>query len=135
MSHRILAIDDDFKFTNVLRANLERLDEFTVQVVNDPRSAIDEARRYRPEVILLDLMMPGMDGCDVLIQLQQDVQLQHIPVILLTGLLTDEKGLPRHDPQEEEMSFLSKPVDMDVLTRTLREAIRRPAAPRSNLTV
>jgi CheY-like chemotaxis protein len=124
MSNKILAVDDDQHFTNMLKMNLERTGEFEVKVVNDPTRALETARHFKPEVVLLDIIMPKLDGGDVLLQLRQDPDLHKVPVIMLTALLSDgDEEVWKTDDADQEMGFLSKPVDMDMLVGSIRRAI------------
>ena len=124
MSNKVLAVDDDQHFTNMLKMNLERNGEFEVKVVNDPTHALEMARHFKPEVVLLDIIMPKLDGGDVLLQLRQDPELHKVPVIMLTALLSDgDEENWKTDEADQEMAFLSKPVDMDMLVGSIRRAL------------
>lgn len=124
MPSRVLAVDDDQHFTNMLKMNLERGGEFQVKVVNDPSRALETARDFRPQVVLLDIIMPKLDGGDVLLQFREDPELHSTPVIMLTALLSDgDEEKWRTDESDQEMGFLSKPVDMEMLIGTLRRAL------------
>jgi CheY-like chemotaxis protein len=124
MSNKVLAVDDDQHFTNMLKMNLERNGEFEVKVVNDPTHALEMARHFKPEVVLLDIIMPKLDGGDVLLQLRQDPEFHKVPVIMLTALLSDgDEENWKTDEADQEMAFLSKPVDMDMLVGSIRRAL------------
>jgi len=123
MPNKVLAVDDDQHFTNMLKMNLERSGEFEVKVVNDPSKALEVARHFRPQVVLLDIIMPKLDGGDVLLLFRQDPDLHKVPIIMLTALLNEKDEEWRTDEADQEMGFLSKPVDMDILVGTLRKAL------------
>lgn len=124
MPNKILAVDDDQHFTNMLKMNLERSGEFEVQVVNDPTKALETARHFKPQVVLLDIIMPKLDGGDVLLLFRQDPDLHKTPVIMLTALLSDgDEETWTTDDADKEMGFLSKPVDMDLLVGSIRRAL------------
>jgi CheY-like chemotaxis protein len=124
MPNKVLAVDDDQHFTNMLKMNLERTGEFEVKVVNDPTKALETAHLFKPQVILLDIIMPKLDGGDVLLLFRQDPELHKVPVIMLTALLSDgDEENWKTDDADQEMSFLSKPVDMDVLVGSIRKAL------------
>lgn len=86
MSERIsiLAIDDEEHIRDILEYNL-KLDGFEVYVAEDGRKGLELARKMRLDVILLDWMMPEMDGLEVLSELKKDEQTKHIPVFMLTA--------------------------------------------------
>ena len=62
---KILIIDDEVVFTDLMRMNLEKTGEFKVKVENESTLALRAAREFEPDVILLDIVMPGMDGGDL----------------------------------------------------------------------
>jgi len=128
MQHPVLIVDDDADFTTMIQRTLERHGEFQVHAVNDPFQALEAARRIKPSLVLLDIMMPGMDGGEVLLLIREDEELRHLPVILLTSLCTEIDGPRPTEPQDEEMNFLHKPVETEVLLRTARRAIGLPEA-------
>lgn len=77
-------IDDDDDIRAVARASLERIGGYGVVTAGDGASGVDTAARERPDAILLDVMMPGMDGPSTLAELRAR-DLGHVPVILLTA--------------------------------------------------
>ena len=80
----VLVVDDEEHIRNILEYNL-RLDGFEVYLAENGRTAIECARQKKPEVILLDWMMPEMDGLEVLSELKHDKTTEHIPVFMLTA--------------------------------------------------
>src|SRR5262249_15329444 len=83
---RILVVDDDPTVAEVVVRYLER-DGYDVEVVGDGVAALDRARRSVPQLVVLDLMLPGVDGLDVCRQLRE---LAPVPVIMLTARGTEE---------------------------------------------
>ena len=71
----------------LLKINLEKTGEFEAQIENDSSLALGTAQRFQPDAIILDVVMPGMDGGDVQAQLQGDPFLSSVPIILLTALV------------------------------------------------
>ncbi len=82
--HRVLVVDDEADVLLLCRANLE-FEGFEVLEAADGASALEQARRERPDVVLLDVMMPEMDGWQVLAALKEDEELAPIPVVMLTA--------------------------------------------------
>ncbi|HIJ53102.1 MAG TPA: response regulator [Planctomycetes bacterium] len=80
----ILVVDNDEIVRNVLKYDL-KLDGFNVYVAEDGPTGIKLAQENGPELILLDWMMPGMDGLEVLSELKHDERTEDIPVFMLTG--------------------------------------------------
>ena len=86
----VLVIDDDATVQDLLRRSLSR-DGFRVETANDGASGLTRARELQPAIITLDVMMPGMDGWEVLGALKADPMTANIPVIVMS--IVDEKGL------------------------------------------
>jgi len=92
---RILVIDDEPDYAFVLRLALEGTGRYVVREENDPARAEDAARAFRPDLVVLDLLMPGLHGPEVADQLASDPELKGLPVVYLTALPVDaDGGLP-----------------------------------------
>jgi len=83
-----------------------------------------DARAFRPELILLDVMMPELDGGDVAAQLQADPLLRDIPIVFLTALVSNEET-GGHEMVCGSMPYLAKPVDFGELTKCIEEHVRK----------
>lgn len=81
---RILVIDDEPEITEIIDTYLTE-SGFTVAVENDPQSALERAKTFNPDVILLDIMMPAIDGYEVCRQLKAIPTFASTPIIFLTG--------------------------------------------------
>jgi CheY-like chemotaxis protein len=81
---KILVVDDEPEITEIVDAFLTTAG-YQVAVENSANGGIQRARTFRPHLILLDIMMPGMDGYEVCNQLKQDIATADIPVVFLTG--------------------------------------------------
>jgi len=81
---KILVIDDEPEITDIVETFLTE-SGYTVEVENTAKNALEKARKFNPEVILLDIMMPDVDGYNVCQEIKNDPALAHIPVIFLTG--------------------------------------------------
>ena len=82
---RILIVDDEVGAARLLGANLEATGNYETRVENWPEDIIAVAREYRPDVIVMDIIMPRMSGGDAVALLQADPVLRSIPVIFLTA--------------------------------------------------
>ena len=91
---RIIVVDDEPDFTMLVRAHLESLGHFNVHEENDSTNAVRAAREFDPDLILLDIMMPEMDGSEVAAHLCADSRLADVPVIFLTALVQKPSGTP-----------------------------------------
>jgi CheY-like chemotaxis protein len=93
MSRRVLIVDDQADIRDIARVGLELTTDWTVEVASSGAEALEIAARERPDAILLDVMMPHMDGPSAVRALRANPQTMDIPVILLTArMLTDDGG-------------------------------------------
>lgn len=88
---KILIIDDEKGFTAMLSLNLESTGNYDVRIENDPLNALSAALQFRPDLILLDIIMPNMEGPDVAIQIKSHSQLKAVPIVFLTATVTKEE--------------------------------------------
>lgn len=108
MSHRVLAVDDDPVIQRLLEVNLE-LEGYEVALASDGVEALDVARSFRPHVILLDVMMPRMDGWETCEQLKADAELKDIPVVFLSARAQDADVA--RGTAAGAAAYLTKPFD------------------------
>src|SRR5678815_5420661 len=78
---RILIVDDEVPFTRMVKLNLEKTGAFEVRAENRATYAVAAAREFKPDLIILDVIMPGMDGGDVQNKLKRDRSLRHTPCL------------------------------------------------------
>ncbi|WP_328989774.1 response regulator transcription factor [Kribbella sp. NBC_01245] len=119
MAARILVAEDDLKQAELIRRYLERDGHSTV-VVHDGRAAIEEARRRAPDLLVLDVMMPKVDGLDVTRVLRAD---GNIPIIMLTARSTEDDLLLGLDLGADD--YLTKPYNPRELVARVRTVLRR----------
>lgn len=120
MKSRILVVDDNVNLTTLLGKTLGRFG-YDVVAENDSEFALDTTRRVRPNLILLDVMMPNRDGGEVLQDLRKDVLLRNIPVILLTGLAREAQTLANQGGIQSVV--LSKPIELKLLLSEIESHI------------
>jgi two-component system, OmpR family, response regulator len=85
---RILIVDDDANSTHLVKILLERSGPYLVLEENDPTKADQTAHSFKPDVILLDIVMPKIDGGELATQIEADSELRDTPIIFLTALVT-----------------------------------------------
>jgi diguanylate cyclase len=117
----VLMIDDEPMLTDVIQAYLEDAGYTHLVAVNDPTVALETARRCKPSLVLLDLMMPKVSGFDILEQLRRDDELRYVPVIVLTAASDPATKLRALDLGATE--FLAKPVDASELVLRVRNSL------------
>jgi CheY-like chemotaxis protein len=125
MSHKILLIDDEEGFTRLLKMNLEKSGKYEVMVENNSMRAHTTARHFLPDLILLDVVMPGLDGGDLLSRFGDDPSLRNVPVVMLTALVSRDDTSPQAVAQSGTISVLPKPVDLAKLTQVMEEALAK----------
>ena len=119
---RILVIDNDPASTRMVRLTLERQPIFEVCELNDPTRAVRTAREFQPDLILLDVEMPEMDGGEVARNLQIEPMLRALPIIFVTSLVTEEETA-RHPMYTNGLRVLAKPLTMAKLVRCVAERL------------
>ncbi len=127
MSELVLVADDDPDILTVVKVNLE-LDGFEVETAVDGEDALQKATSNPPNVIILDIMMPRMDGLTALHRLRSQATTAGIPIILLTA-----RGLPEDRVRGLELGaddYITKPFDITELAARVRAVLRRTQAAR-----
>ena len=92
---RILVVDDTTDISMPLKMYLEKTGGYEVRVESLGGKALGTAKEFKPDLILLDVVMPDVDGGDVASQLEDDPATQHIPVVLLTASVTKQEASER----------------------------------------
>jgi DNA-binding response OmpR family regulator len=124
---RILIVDDEASFTRMVKLNLEKTGQFEVREENKATYAVAAAREFKPDLIILDVIMPNLDGGDIFGQLQNDRHLKGTPVIFLTATVSPrEAGVKGFN--SGGALFLAKPVTLENLMACIQDHIRKPAA-------
>jgi diguanylate cyclase (GGDEF)-like protein len=116
----ILVVDDER--SNIMALTNMLASEYNVYAAKNGPDALDVAKEYLPDLILLDILMPDMDGYEVLSQLKADEDTQSIPVIFITGLDgsdNEEKGL-----KMGAVDYINKPFSVSVVTRRIRNQVQ-----------
>jgi two-component system, OmpR family, phosphate regulon response regulator PhoB len=120
----ILVVEDEAHIRRVLEYNL-KLDGFEVYLAEDGATGLKLAREKRPDVILLDWLMPVMNGLQVLVELKTSSSTEHIPVFMLTA-----KGMLNDVAQAIEIGaddYITKPFNPIQLGKTIREKLEKCA--------
>jgi CheY-like chemotaxis protein len=116
---RILVVDDQARDTRLMKLYLERTNDYMVREENNARAATSAAEEFQPHLILLDVMMPGMDGGELAACFQANPKLKAVPIVFLTAAVT--KGeVKAGGGQVGGHSFLAKPVVLTEVVACLR---------------
>jgi putative two-component system response regulator len=121
MSGRILIVDDESAARTAL-ATLLRREGFEVDEVRDGASALNRCASFRPDLVLLDILMPGVSGFEVCRQIKATPETRLTPVVLITGLSATEDRIEGINAGADD--FLSKPIDFNELLARTRSLLR-----------
>ncbi len=123
---RILIVDNDRDTTHLVKILLERTGRYSVREENDATKAHQSAQNFRPDLILLDVVMPETDGGEVAAQIQADPELRRTPVIFLTALVTETET--KAGLRIQGHPFLAKPINIPELINGIEENLAAHAA-------
>ena len=127
MKKRIFVIDDEPDFTQLLRLSLEAQGYYHVGEENDALQAVAAARLFDPDLIVLDIMMPDVDGSEVAAQIRRDPVLRDIPILFLTALVSDGDA-PQGMCNSGGQVFLPKSIEIERLMECIEEKLGNPVA-------
>ena len=116
----ILVVDDERDLADLVAINLEAVG-YRVSLARDGIEALESIRHERPDLVLLDVMMPRADGWHVLGDLQQDEETRDLPVVMLTALAGERDVIRGH--LEGAVSYVTKPFDIRGLLRCVEDAL------------
>jgi DNA-binding response OmpR family regulator len=120
---KILVVDDEADLVSVLRFGLQ-VEGFTVIDAGDGEAGLRRAREERPDLIVLDLMLPKLDGYEVCRALKFDERYRGIPIIILSARSGEADRRLAHDMGAD--AFMTKPYDMRDLVGRIRARLRIP---------
>ena len=128
---RVLHVDDEPDIREVVEFSLGLDPDFTVQGCNSGKEALAVAAAWRPDIILLDVMMPGLDGPATLAQLRENAETAHFPVVFMTAR-TRARETDRFRSLGA-VGVIPKPFDPMTLAASLREYVQPPPDPLAHL--
>ena len=117
---RILVVDDQASNTRLVKLYLEQTKDYMVREENHAQAALSAAEEFQPHLILLDVMMPGMDGGEVAAYFQANPKLKAVPIVFLTAAVTKQE-VEAGAGQRGGCSFLAKPVVLSELAACLKQ--------------
>lgn len=110
---RILVIDDEPDFSALFKENLEEAGKYVVETENDPAKAVEHAREFQPDLIFVDVVMPSMDGGDVVTAIKAQPRFARTPVLMLTALVEEDPAKPTGESESGGLTFVSKTTRLD----------------------
>jgi CheY-like chemotaxis protein len=125
---RILVVDDEASLTRLLKLNLEQEGDYEVRVEVDSSRALSVAREFRPDLVLLDLVMPHLSGYEVAEQLTADEELKGTPIVFITAVpnrqcVVENPRLPDLGP------VIAKPSSIEQIVAILEERLGNVGVP------
>lgn len=119
---KILIVEDEKDIVELLQYNLEK-ENFKIQSANNGQRALDLARKNHPDLILLDLMLPEIDGLEVCRILKKDPKTSHIPIIMLTAKSAESDKIVGLELGADD--YITKPFSMKELIARVKALLRR----------
>jgi len=121
---RILVVDDEKSFTSLLKLNLEETGHYDVRVENWPEDALAAAKEFKPDLVLLDIIMPRLPGGNVAAQIKNDPHLKQTPIVFLTA------AVRKHQVEENDgiicdFPCLAKPATVETIIEMIEKHARK----------
>ena len=111
MKKKILVVDDETSITRLLKLNLEGTDKYVVREENEGARAVAAAQEFKPDLVLLDVMMPDADGGDVAAGIRGHRELKNVPIVFLTAAVRKEE-LQERGGMIGGFPYIAKPLDV-----------------------
>jgi len=118
---KVTIVDDEEDFLKLIKTSLERTGQFEVVTINDPVNIIKDLSENQPQVILLDILMPTMDGIEVCELLNRTIGLDKIPIIMVSALGEDLDKLKAY--KMGVVDFIVKPITREDVIRKIEKAV------------
>lgn len=118
---RVMMVDDEIEFLKITKLNLEMTGKYKVMTLSSAKDIISQVQRFKPDIILLDILMPKIDGVEVCKILNENPEGKKIPIIVLSALDTDKDKLMMY--KLGVVDFLTKPIEKDSLIAKIEKAL------------
>jgi two-component system alkaline phosphatase synthesis response regulator PhoP len=118
---RVLVIDDEENFTKLVKLNLEATGNFEVMVLSTPKDIILHLKKFKPDLVLLDLLMSGIGGLEACDMLNDDPLGQKVPIIILSAL--DKPADKSNAFKKGVVDYLVKPIETNELISRIEKAL------------
>lgn len=130
-SHKVLVVDDEEPILELLKYNLEK-QGFEVETASNGIEAVDTARRFHPDLVLLDIMMPKMDGVEACRQIRATPELQNIFIVFLTARAEEYSEVAAFDVGADD--YILKPIKPRALVSRINALFRRDSKKKNTST-
>lgn len=120
---KVIIVDDEILFLRIIKINLERTGRYEVEAVSDATNILSRIKAFNPDIILLDILMPKINGMEVCKMLSADPVGKKVPVIALSALDTDNVKATMYELGV--IDFIAKPVEITELISRIDKALKR----------
>ncbi|MDP1854183.1 MAG: response regulator [Candidatus Omnitrophota bacterium] len=120
---KVLIIDDEVFFLQLVKPLLEKAGEYEVTTLISTKDLIKRINEFKPDIILLDIIMPDADGIEVCVSLKKEPFVRDIPVVMLSAMSRDIEKKKASEAGADD--FIAKPVKKDDLINKIEEVLRR----------
>jgi len=121
MAKKILVIDDELEMLNLVKFTLER-GGFEVSTCDNGRNAWDAITKVKPDLLILDVMLPGIDGYSLQLKISKDNSMKNMPIIVLTAL---EPSKTLFQKFTQVVGFMTKPFKTEELLEAVQSAVSK----------
>ncbi len=122
MTKKILLVDDEAVLTKMVKMNLERTGNYVVRTENEGTKALQAAREFKPDLILMDVMMPDLNGDEAIAEIREDPNLSSTPYVFMTAIVTKAETADMGNNIGGN-EFLAKPVKTEELIATIERIL------------
>jgi DNA-binding response OmpR family regulator len=121
LKKKILMVDDELDFLRMVKLNLEDSDKFEVLALSNANDIISHLHSFKPDLIMLDMVMLGLGGIEICDMLNKDKLGQSVPIIILSALDKDKDKLMAY--KKGVVGYLTKPIEKDELIAKIESAL------------
>jgi len=125
MKKKVLLVDDEKSFTTLLKMNLEQTGRYEVRAENWGEDAMPAAKEFKPDIMLLDIIMPRMPGGNVVAQFQADPELKDLPIVFLTAAI-QRSTVAENDGIICDHPCIAKPANLDEIIEMIEKHSVKP---------
>jgi CheY-like chemotaxis protein len=118
---KVMVVEDEPDIAKAVKGALEEEAGYEVEVAVGGTDCLQRLRKSRPDIILLDVLMPVMSGVEVLKRLRKDANTKSIPVIAVTAVSAESKIKAELKAIDPDVGFVEKPYDIDTLLKEIRK--------------
>jgi len=119
---KVLVVDDEEDFLKITKINLEQTGRYEVAAVSDASAIVSQVKSFRPNIILLDILMPKTSGVEACKMLNEDAEAKRIPVVVISALDTENDR--RAMKELGAVDFIVKPIEKAELISRIEKVLR-----------